>query len=247
MAKSIIDKTLVPRIGVNDFTGGISSTVDDIIHVLMPNSPESVGQSRGPSFDCKSAKNANEKLICQSTELANLDNTMVIVFDAVMNLLNSGDRQELRNHQREWLKERLDCDDDFLCTKRAYTQRIERLNSVLNKIRRTTTNQAGEQCHVADPNPPANIRTTPNGSIVGTLSNGTLVRVLDYSANKAWVFIGRHDDRSPIGWVYGEYLDCQPDRSLAGLLLSIVISCITRAEKTAKRPCCGNNCSRYLR
>ena len=206
IAQNIIDKSLVPRFTVNDFAGGISNAVDDIIHVLMPNSPESVGQS----FDCKSAKHPNEKLICQSTELSKLDDRMVAVFDTLMNLLNSGDRQQLRTHQREWLKDRLDCDDDFICTKRAYTERIERLNSVLAKVRNNTNTNQPAQCRVSDPNPPLNVRTTPNGSIVGTLSNGTLVTVLDYSPNKPWVYVGRYEDRFPIGWVYREYLDCMP-------------------------------------
>jgi hypothetical protein len=36
-----------------------------------------------------------------------------------------------------------------------------------------------------------------------------MVVVLDYNANKSWVFVGRHEDRSPIGWVYREYLTNQ--------------------------------------
>jgi SH3 domain-containing protein len=66
----------------------------------------------------------------------------------------------------------------------------------------------GETCRVSDPEPPLNVRTTPNGSIVGTLSNGTSVIVLDYSKNKPWIFVGS-EDRAPIGWVHGEYIDCK--------------------------------------
>jgi hypothetical protein len=154
IAKSIIDKTLVPRIGVNDFAGGISSAIDDIIHVLMRSSPESVRQSHGPSFDCKSTKNPNEKLIRQSTELSELDNRMVVVFDAVMNLLNSGDGQKLGSHQREWLKDRLDCDDDFLCTKGAYESRIHKLNSIAAKLtNRARSTESATRCRVSDPSP----------------------------------------------------------------------------------------------
>jgi hypothetical protein len=82
----------------------------------QPNSPESVGQRHGPSFDCKSTKNPNEKLICQSTELSELDNRMVVFFEAVMNSLNTGDRQQLRSDQREWLKDRLDCAHRMIAT-----------------------------------------------------------------------------------------------------------------------------------
>jgi uncharacterized protein YecT (DUF1311 family) len=151
---TLIENKIVPRINQNDFAGGISSAIDNIIHVLMPNSPESVGQSHGPSFDCKSTKNPNEKLICQSTELSELDNRMVVGFDAVMNLLNSGDRQELRSDQREWLKDRLDCDDDFLCTKGAYESRIQKLNSIAAKLtNRARSTESATRCRVSDPSP----------------------------------------------------------------------------------------------
>src|SRR5262245_35467657 len=58
---------------------------------------------------------------------------------------------------------------------------------------------------------PLNVRTTPNGNIVGTLSNGTLVNILDRPSNvrgRTWVYVGRYEDRVPIGWVYRDYLDC---------------------------------------
>jgi hypothetical protein len=68
--------------------------------------------------------------------------------------------------------------------------------------------RAAERCRISDPNPPLKVRATPNGSIVGSLSNGTFVTVLDYSANKQWVFVGKYEDRSPIGWVYQQYINC---------------------------------------
>jgi uncharacterized protein len=135
---------------------------------------------------------------------------MAALFERVGNYLNNSDRQELRNSQHRWLKERLDCGDDFLCTKEAYIERIDRLNSVLAKVRdRSNRNQPVAQCSVTDPNPPLNVRTTPNCSIVGALSNGTRVVVFDYNANRSWAFVGRYEDRSPIGWVYVEYIDCK--------------------------------------
>jgi TonB family protein len=129
--------------------------------VLMPNSPESVGQSHGPSFDCKSAKNPNEKLICQSTELAELDSNMADLVTSVMDRLNNTDRQELQKSQRSWLRERLDCGDDFTCTKEAYDERIKRLRSVLAKL---------------SPNPPPSTKT-------GQLSKGDRLRVANIGPN----------------------------------------------------------------
>jgi hypothetical protein len=74
----------------------------------------------------------------------------------------------------------------------------------------TASGQTG--CRVTDPTPtPLNVRTTPNGRIVGTLDNNVLVSVLDRSVDdrgRSWVYVGRSEDRSPIGWVYREYIDC---------------------------------------
>jgi serine protease Do len=68
-----------------------------------------------------------------------------------------------------------------------------------------------ERCRVMDPtDTPLNVRTAPGGRIVGTLSNGTLVTILDRSSvgERMWAYVGRFEDRGPIGWVYREYLDC---------------------------------------
>ena len=90
----------------------------------------------GPSFDCKTSRHPNEQLICQSTELSELDNRMAALYSDLMNYLNRGDQEELKQSQRRWLlRERLDCNDDFTCTKQAYTQRIERLSIVLARVR----------------------------------------------------------------------------------------------------------------
>jgi hypothetical protein len=40
-----------------------------------------------------------------------------------------------------------------------------------------------DECSVSDPSPPLNVRTTPNGSIVSSMHNGTRVVVLDYNAS----------------------------------------------------------------
>jgi S1-C subfamily serine protease/uncharacterized protein len=86
------------------------------------------------SFDCRTAKHPNEKLICKSAELSALDDQMAGLYNKVYNLLGDKDRQQIKGTQKDWLKDRLDCDDDFLCTKKAYSERIERLNSVLAKL-----------------------------------------------------------------------------------------------------------------
>jgi uncharacterized protein YecT (DUF1311 family) len=216
IAKSIIDKTLVPRIGVNDFAGGITSAIDDIIHVLMRSSPESVGQSHGPSFECKSAKNPNEKLICQSTELAELDSNMADLVTTVMDRLNNTDRQDLQKSQRSWLRERLDCGDDFTCTKEAYDERIKHLKSVLAKLSpnpppSTKTGQLskGDRLRVANigPNDVLNMREYPtvNSRIIDGIPPKNEEIIYLGEEQGEWIFV-RYGDRAE-GWVNRHFVE----------------------------------------
>lgn len=162
-------------------------------------------------FDCKSARHTNEKLICQSAELLELDQTMTKLFNVTTALLDKNDRQELANSQRRWLKERSKCGNDFLCTRTAYVKRNDRLSLVLGRLNdKRATGLSIADCRVLDHSAPVNVRSTPNGRIVGSLPNGTLVAILDYSPQKSWVFIGRQDDRSPLGWTNGDYINCKP-------------------------------------
>lgn len=68
------------------------------------------------------------------------------------------------------------------------------------------------KCTVNDPTgTPLNVRSKPNGPIVGAFYNGTRVNLwkLVYVGNKPWARI------EPIGpgksgWVFRNYLNCQP-------------------------------------
>ena len=70
------------------------------------------------------------------------------------------------------------------------------------------------RCVIADPDPPTNVRTRANGVIIGTLSNGDRVRVIDQiRANDGlWDFVmevnASTDLEQPIGWVYDPFIRC---------------------------------------
>jgi hypothetical protein len=70
----------------------------------------------------------------------------------------------------------------------------------------------GERCKVTDPTgTPLNVRESPNGKIIGTLPNGTLVSIVEYkeAANgKPWVKVQHYETKKPIGWVFREYVSC---------------------------------------
>jgi serine protease Do len=70
---------------------------------------------------------------------------------------------------------------------------------------------AQDRCVVADASgTPLNIRSGPDGHIIGTISNGILVTIFDQLSvsGRSWVYVGRYEDRVPIGWVYRDYLNC---------------------------------------
>ena len=70
---------------------------------------------------------------------------------------------------------------------------------------------AQQICTVNDPTgTPLNVRSSPNGSILGALHNGVEVRVLDTTraGGRQWAYIVPVDGGKR-GWVFGNFLDCQ--------------------------------------
>lgn len=71
---------------------------------------------------------------------------------------------------------------------------------------------AQSRCRVMDPTgTPLNVRSSPNGTVVGSLRNGTLVTILDRSRDRqgrSWVYIGRYRSGQSVGWVYREFIAC---------------------------------------
>ena len=64
---------------------------------------------------------------------------------------------------------------------------------------------------VADPTgTPLNIRTSPNGKIVGRISNGDRVRISDQTTEggKEWAYISSGASR-PMGWVFRRFIVCR--------------------------------------
>jgi Bacterial SH3 domain len=70
----------------------------------------------------------------------------------------------------------------------------------------------GERCKVTDPTgTPLNVRSKPNGKVIGTLANGTLVSIIEYTDDdngKPWVKVKDHKTKRPIGWVFREFVSC---------------------------------------
>ena len=70
--------------------------------------------------------------------------------------------------------------------------------------------QARNSCVVTDPTgTPLNIRTSPNGKIVGKIANGERIRMSDQTteSGKEWAYISNAASR-PLGWVFRKFLAC---------------------------------------
>lgn len=73
------------------------------------------------------------------------------------------------------------------------------------------TDQDRGICLVADPTgTPLNIRTSPNGKIIGKIANGERIRISDQTTEngKEWAYISNTASR-PMGWVFRKFLACR--------------------------------------
>jgi len=84
------------------------------------------------SFDCKAASSAAEKKICADAELADRDRRMAVLF-AELQRESPDKKNEIRDEQRAWLKERDACDDGD-CIRNAYASRIGYLLSAMPSL-----------------------------------------------------------------------------------------------------------------
>jgi uncharacterized protein len=79
------------------------------------------------SFDCRTARHADEYAICDNEELAALDVRMSNLYFAIINRLGGLDRARLHAEQVDWLSERRECGSNVRCLRTKYFQRIEQL------------------------------------------------------------------------------------------------------------------------
>lgn len=72
--------------------------------------------------------------------------------------------------------------------------------------------EAQSRCKVTDPTgTPLNVRSAPQGPIVGKLTNGNLVSILenaDDAKGNPWVRIAMMSNNAPLGWVLREFVSC---------------------------------------
>jgi uncharacterized protein len=85
-------------------------------------------------IDCSKASAPAERAICRSYPLGQAEARMATLFGVVTSLVAMGQRGDIGDAQRKWLKERNACGDDGTCLARAYQSRITALSSALDAI-----------------------------------------------------------------------------------------------------------------
>jgi uncharacterized protein len=85
-------------------------------------------------IDCSKASAPAERAICRSYPLGQAEARMATMFGIVTSLAAMGQRGDIGDAQRKWLKERNACGDDNACIARAYQSRIAVLSSAFDAI-----------------------------------------------------------------------------------------------------------------
>jgi uncharacterized protein len=81
-------------------------------------------EARGQSFPCAKASRPDEILICQNSNLSQLDEEMASLYFPLRNSLSGRERSTLEATQTRWLEERFGCGRDYQCIADLYERRI---------------------------------------------------------------------------------------------------------------------------
>lgn len=86
------------------------------------------------SFDCKKAKQADEKTICADRLLSELDVQVATTYRLLRGLFAMGMRGNLGDSQLAWLEQRRACGANKACLKQRYQERLDALQKVYEGI-----------------------------------------------------------------------------------------------------------------
>ena len=85
-------------------------------------------------IDCGKAASLAERAICRSYPLGQAEARMATLFGVVTSLVAMGQRGDIGDAQRRWLKQRDACGGDTACLAHAYQSRIDSLSAALDTI-----------------------------------------------------------------------------------------------------------------
>ena len=85
-------------------------------------------------LDCAKAQSPAEITICKTYSLGQAEARMATLYAIDMSLVAMGQRGDIGDAQRQWLKSRDACGGDIACLHKAYDDRIRQLNAVTSDI-----------------------------------------------------------------------------------------------------------------
>jgi uncharacterized protein len=85
-------------------------------------------------IDCAKASLATEEAICRNYDLGQSEARMATLFGVVTGLVAMGQRGDLGESQRQWIKSRNECGTNLSCIADAYKTRIRTLSDVMDGI-----------------------------------------------------------------------------------------------------------------
>jgi uncharacterized protein len=83
------------------------------------------------SFDCRNARHADERAICQNAGLGQLDQELASAYDRVMRKLPKERRDAFDNNETAFVTARRRCGDHPACIEQSYRNRIQELQATL--------------------------------------------------------------------------------------------------------------------
>ncbi len=92
--------------------------------VLLIIATLAAGSACAAGFDCNRARLPDEKAICASRQLSELDVEMSVRYQMLTGLVAMGTRGNMQDAQETWLKSRQACGRDHACLLAAYRSRI---------------------------------------------------------------------------------------------------------------------------
>ncbi len=95
----------------------------------------SMQAARAASFDCGQAKQPDERAICASRQLSEMDVEMAVRYDTLTGLVAMGTRGDMQDEQRAWLHERAACRGERRCLRASYTKRIDALKREYEQLK----------------------------------------------------------------------------------------------------------------
>ena len=86
-------------------------------------------------LNCAAARSASEKAICTNYALGQSEARMATLYEWSTSFVGMGQRGDIQDALRAFLKQRDNCGGDIACLRRAYETRIGQLQAVMERVK----------------------------------------------------------------------------------------------------------------